>query len=134
MKQMGILSLAALVAGCTADPRVESAAVAETQTALAEELRGRVAGEPQTCVQLRGLGGNRSVGDAIVFEGPGSVVYVSRPVGGCPDLRYNRALQTRTTGTQLCRGDIATVFDPATGTRYGSCGLGDFVPYRRAEG
>jgi hypothetical protein len=27
--------------------------------------------------------------------------------------------------------DIATVFDPINRIEYGSCGLGDFVPYTR---
>ena len=58
-------------------------------------------------------------------------VYVNRPSGGCVNLRSGYALRTSTTSTQLCRGEIATVFDPVSGAEWGSCALGDFVPYRR---
>ena len=130
------LSLAALaLAGCTAadqEAARTSAALAETE--LTQELRGRVAGPSQACVPLRNLGGNRSVGDAIIFKRQtGRTIYVNRPAGGCPDLRFSRALRTRPFSTQLCRGDIATVFDPVSGIEYGSCGLGDFTPYRMAS-
>ena len=98
---------------------------------LAEALAGRTAGTPVPCVSQRDLRSNRSVGDAILFDGPGDIVYVNRPAGGCPSLDFGRVLITRTTSSRLCRGDIATVVDPVSGTEYGGCGLGDFVPYRR---
>lgn len=129
-----ILSLAALiVTGCTAaDPQAAQTAAARAETKLAEATRGRVAGEPVSCVNQRLLRGNRSAGEgAIIFDGANDTVYVNRPIGGCPELGSFRALQTRTVSSQLCRGDIATVFDPGSGIFYGSCGLGDFVPYRK---
>jgi len=123
------LGLAALAGGCamSADPGPSPAAADE----LARALEGRVAGAPVSCVRLTELGGNRSAGDAIVFDGRGSRIYVNRPAGGCPSLNFGRALRTRPTTGQLCRNDIVTVFDPATGTDYGGCGLGDFIPYDR---
>jgi hypothetical protein len=130
------LSLAALaVTGCTvADQQAAQTSAALAETELTQELRGRVAGPTQACVQLRTLGSNRSVGDAIIFERQtGRTIYVNRPAGGCPELRFNRALRTRAFSSQLCRGDIATVFDPVSGIEYGSCGLGDFTPYRLAS-
>jgi hypothetical protein len=106
---------------------------AQAQTELAEAIQGRSAGAPQSCVQMRDLRGNRSAGEgAIIFDSPSrNLIYVNRPAAGCPELRMGRALKTRTTTTQLCRGDIVDVFDPATGFSSGSCGLGDFTPYRR---
>jgi hypothetical protein len=91
------------------------------------------AGPAVSCVNLRELGGNKSVGEtAIIFEGTTrSRLWVNRPRGGCPDLENGRALETRTPTGQLCSGDIATVFDPFSRINYGSCGLGEFVPYRR---
>jgi hypothetical protein len=32
--------------------------------------------------------------------------------------------------SQLCRGDIVTVFDPISGVEFGGCSLGEFTPYR----
>jgi hypothetical protein len=129
------LSLAALAVGCTAAADGPTELSANAQTRLADELRGRVAGPTVSCVSQRDLRGNRSVGEeAIVFNGrTANIVYVNRPPAGCPQLKAGRALITRTTSTQLCRGDIATVLDTASGIEFGSCGLGDFTPYRRVR-
>ena len=131
MKKIIALSAAALTAGCTAERPMEMSAEAQSQ--LTAELDGRVAGPPQNCVSRRDLQGNRSVGEgAIIFQGRSSgIVYVNRPPAGCPELDFGRALLTRSPSTQLCSGDIATVFDPVSGIQYGSCGLGEFTPYRR---
>ncbi|MBV8686051.1 MAG: hypothetical protein JOZ90_12445 [Alphaproteobacteria bacterium] len=120
------------VAACTMNEPAEAdrgASEARTSAALADY---EPSGPPVSCVSMRNLRGNHSAGDAIVFEGVGpDRIWVNRPAGGCPDLNLGRALRTMTTTTQLCRGDIATVFDPVSGIDYGSCGLGDFQPYRR---
>jgi len=83
------------------------------------------------CVPIRNLGGNRTVGDAIVFGGGQRRIYVNHPPGGCPDLRSGRSLTFHATTGQLCRGDIVTVVDLISGTSFGGCGLGDFTPYDR---
>ncbi len=135
MKTFIALAALGLAAGCANTEPMESAADAEA--ALSAELRDfEQAGPPVSCVRLTDIGGNRSVGNnALIFEGRTSGrLWVNRPPAGCPVLRHGRALQTRTTSTQLCRGDIATVFDPVSGTDYGGCGLGDFTPYRRRGG
>jgi hypothetical protein len=136
MKYLAVMPLLALAAACTSADQEPVEMSAAAQTKLADALRGRVAGPPQSCVSQRQLGGNRSAGEgAIIFEGQtgSSVIYVNRPPGGCPELTFNRALVTRTTTGQLCRGDIVTVADLTSGIQSGSCGLGDFTPYRRVR-
>ena len=135
MKTILALSLAALAAAscAPADPVATAERADREAMELADALRGRTAGAPVSCVNQRDLQGNRSVGEgAIIFDGRGDLIYVNRPPAGCPDLDFGRALVTRTTSAQLCRGDIVTVIDPVSGAGYGGCGLGDFVPYRRA--
>ena len=134
MKHLILLASACLAVGCTTDDPVETAANDEAR--LAAKLRGfEPAGPPVTCVNMRDLRGNESAGEgAIVFDGNGGKKWVNRPAGGCPSLEFGRALRTRTTSTQLCRGDIATVFDPVSRTEFGGCGLADFEPYRRIKG
>lgn len=130
MRALLLPALAALSTSCaTYDAYADTAIGPE----LAAELSGRVAGEPRTCVSLRDLEGNRSVDDgaAIIFDGRGDVIYVNRPPAGCPSLRFGRTLVTTTTTGQLCRGEIANVVDLTSNMNFGSCGLGDFVPYRR---
>jgi hypothetical protein len=137
MRYLLLLASACLAAGCTTDEpgdRVDMRA--EDEASLAFQLRGyEPDGPPLQCVSTRDLRGNRSAGEAaIVFTGGGGRKWVNRPRAGCPDLGSSRALRTRTTGTRLCRGDIATVFDPVTRMEFGGCGLGDFEPYRRVRG
>ncbi|MGD1148146.1 MAG: hypothetical protein ABR961_09375 [Thermoanaerobaculaceae bacterium] len=140
MKTIIVLSAAILAAGCIHNGGPEANARAQAQAAkdeatLAAALSGRIAGPPQDCVSQGDLGGNKSFGRGVIlFSGRvNDVVYVNRPPAGCPDLDFGRALKTRTTTTQLCRGDIVTVFDPSSGTEYGGCSLGEFTPYRRAR-
>ncbi|HEU0098336.1 MAG TPA: hypothetical protein VFQ67_06120 [Allosphingosinicella sp.] len=137
MRNLLLLASACLAAGCTTDEPGDRADMrAEHEASLAFQLRGyEPAGPPVQCVNTRDLRGNRSAGEtAIVFSGIGGRKWVNRPAAGCPDLGSYRALRTRTTGTRLCRGDIATVFDPVARIEYGGCGLGDFEPYRRVKG
>ena len=134
MKKLIIFTAMVVSAGCATASSDHGARMrADGEAKLAAELRNyEQAGPPVSCVSQRDLGGNRSAGDAIVFGGrTSSTLYVNRPAGGCPDLNFGRALVIRTMGTQLCRGDIATVFDPVSRSEFGGCGLGDFTPYRR---
>lgn len=131
MKTIFLLAAASLAAGCTAERPIDAGSDGEAK--LAAALQGyQASGPPVTCVNSRDLQGNRSVGEgAIIFESIGSTLYVNRPPAGCPELKRNRALRTRTTSTRLCSGDLVSVFDPVSGFEYGGCGLGDFTPYRR---
>jgi hypothetical protein len=137
MKNIIALAAFALAAGCVAQSAEETAEMqADSEAKLAAELRGyEQSGPALSCVNQRDLGGNRSVGeDAIIFGGRGSTLYVNRPAGGCPELDFGRALVVRTTGSQLCRGEIVTVLDPVSGMEFGGCGLGEFTPYKRVRG
>ena len=133
MRYLILIASVCLAAGCTRDDPVETAV--DDESRLAAQLAGyEPDGPPVACVNLRDLDGNRSAGNAaIVFAGRGGRKWVNRPAGGCPTLEFGRALRTRTTSGRLCRGDIATVFDPVPGVEYGACGLGDFEPYRRVR-
>ena len=133
MKQIIELAALALASGCAVSAESEEIARADGEATLAAELRDyRQSGDTQNCVPLRHLGGNRSAGEgAVIFGGNGKRIYVNRPAGGCPLIRSGMALTLRTTGNQMCRGDIVSIFDTQTGVSYGSCGLGDFTPYER---
>jgi hypothetical protein len=135
MRNFVLVASACLAAGCTTNQTQPVDTAANDEATLAAQLRGyEPAGPPVSCVSMRDLQGNRSAGEtAIIFSGTGGRKWVNRPPAGCPDLGYSRALRTNTTGTRLCRGDIATVFDPVIHAEYGGCGLGDFEPYRRVR-
>ena len=131
MKKLVLAALLMGAAACASQP--PPAMTAAQQSDFQKVIAGRTAGPPQTCVSQQLLGGNKTYGEGvIVFEGnTNSTLYVNRPPAGCPELRWDRALRTRTTSTQLCSNDIVTVFDPVSHIEYGSCSLGEFVEYRR---
>ena len=138
MKAITMLFAAAVVtAACAHGGRPETGAqarAAEAQAKLAAALGGMIAGPAQDCVTERDLGSNESYGArTILFHGPtDDVVYVNRLAALCPGLDSGLALKVRTPATRLCRGDIATVFDPVSGSEFGGCSLGKFTPYHRA--
>ena len=134
MNRMLVLACASLAAGaCTMNQPRQPLGEQSGEARLAAALEGyEQVGPPTSCVQEFQLGGNRSAGDAIIFEGRTSAtLYVNRPAGGCSSLGSHNALVTRSSGSQLCRGDIARVVDPVAHTEFGGCALGDFTPYRR---
>jgi hypothetical protein len=133
-KSVLIPCLGLLAVGCVNDRPTEPSASEQAQ--LSAALQGyEPAGPPTSCVSRRDLGGNRSFGEgAIIFDGvTRATLFINRPSGGCPDLGMGRALVTRSTGSQLCRGDMADVIDISSRTNYGGCALGEFEPYRRVK-
>jgi hypothetical protein len=132
MKKLLVWGLAtsALISCAPAGP-VELSPSAQAE--LAEELEGRVAGEPVSCVDQREIRSNRSIGSGVIlFEGDSDILWVNRPQGGCP-LQFGRTLVTRSTTMRLCEGEIASVMEPVSGANYGACVLGEFTPYREVD-
>ena len=129
-----VLPTLLLLAACTPTARdLERQADAEAgaRAALERELAGRVPGRPQSCVsQLELRGSLKAYGDTLVYAaGPDRLV--NRTSGGCERVGNDAILVTRTSSSQLCRGDIATTLDQTARFQNGSCSLGDFVRYRR---
>jgi hypothetical protein len=119
-----------LVLGCAAAAPAGMSDAAKSR--LDRALAGRTAGQPQSCVQQRELRSSHVEGDTILYEGRGSVLYLNRTSGGC-NSRAGRTLVTQNPIGNLCRGDIVRTVEPVSGTDWGSCTLGDFVPYRRVR-
>ena len=96
-----------------------------------ELIEGRTAGKPVRCVNRRGETGFNAVGSRLVFRYGSTLSYVNETRGSCQGPGKNEALVVRSTGTYLCSGDLVRVVDPRTGTDWGACTLGRFVPYRK---
>ena len=132
MRSMILLLLGASVAACTTAPPQPRSAQAEAH--LHKLLAGKSAGQPVTCLPSYRSRDMITIDDnTLVFRDSGSRVYVNNlEGGGCANLgRGFYTLVTRTTGSGLCRGEIAEVADLNSGMTVGSCVLGDFVPYTR---
>ena len=132
MRVLLAILIGGLAAGCTMESEPVDRA-APTASAIAAATQGRVAGDPVACIDQRGLRNTRTVAGAIIFEGPGDVVYVNEGLGGCQALAHGRAIRTSNPIGRLCRGDIVTAFEPVSGMEFGGCAMGDFVPYRRVD-
>ncbi|HUG46417.1 MAG TPA: hypothetical protein VMK31_07920 [Sphingomicrobium sp.] len=103
------------------------------QTRYAQLIGDKVPGPPRSCLPSYRSHDMAVIDDrTIVFrESPGRV-WVMRPQNDCNLLSAGRfALITRSSTSQLCRGEIAQVADPSNGVAVGSCVIGDFVPYTR---
>ena len=132
--RLAILLAGAVLASCSVTAGQPVKTSAADAAALDDALAGRVAGEPRSCVRQQDVRNSRSAGgDTILFDGPGGVVYANRTSGSCPRILPWHALSHRTSGTNMCAGELIRVFDPQSGVEYGGCSLGAFVPYRRVD-
>ena len=134
MKSLSIPLIAAVVAGCAPvgppEPRTPHA-----QAKLDRLLAGKVAGPPMTCLQPYQASETITIDDNTILFRRGNTLYRNELAGGCNGLGSGfYTLVTRTTGSGLCRGEIATVTDVRSGVSVGSCTLGDFIPYRPVAG
>ena len=135
--RIAMLLLALGVAACAETPRqAAQRATAEerTRSALDRELAGLVPGAPQSCINdFERRESVTSYGDTLVYRS-GATRYVTQTTG-CHGIGGNgdNILVTKTTSSQLCRGDIATTVDRTSRFTSGACSFGDFTPYRRAR-
>ncbi|KTE37537.1 MULTISPECIES: hypothetical protein [unclassified Sphingopyxis] len=123
-----IIAAAAIAAGPAA---AKEKLAPEAQ--LEKMLEGRVAGEPQNCINLTSARSSTIIdGTAIVYRA-GSTLWVNRPKGGAESLDDDDILVTKTIGSQLCSIDTVQLRDRSSHMYAGFVSLGEFVPYRRAK-
>jgi hypothetical protein len=101
----------------------------EEQLALA--LRGRTAGRPVNCIQLKRVGDSSIVDKTAIIFAVGDVLYVNKPASGGDALSDSKVLLLRMSASQLCSGQAVHLFDPGAKITVGFELLGPFVPYRR---
>ena len=122
------VSALALAGAASAAPR------ANGEAQLAKLLEGRVAGQPTSCIRTYSNNDMKKIeGTALVF-GRGDTIYVNRTTDPA-SIDEDDALLIRKmgTGSELCRTDIITTFEPSAHFYTGNVFLTDFVPYRRAR-
>jgi len=120
------LIVAALLAsaGCTR-PATPAGSV------LAQQLSGRVAGPPQTCVTTLQGQNLRALDEGTLVYGDGPTIYVNRlPPGSCPGLKPLNTLIVDAQAGHICRGDRVRALEIGAIIPGPSCNLGDWVPYR----
>jgi hypothetical protein len=126
------LSLAAIAGlALAAGPSVAGERLTGEQR-LAKVLQGRVAGTPRSCINTFTNRDSRVIDGTAVVYGRGRTVWVNVP-RNAEDLDDSDAMVIRMHGSQLCRQDIVTTVDTASGFYTGNVFLGDFVPYTRVN-
>ena len=130
MTRAGTLALV-LAAGLAGGGHAASSTDPRDAARLARALAGRTPGAPLRCVDRARLADMESHGSTILYGGTGRRLFRNDTVGNCAGLGRGDILVTRSFGSELCAGDIATTVNPSSGVLSGSCSLGPFVPYTR---
>ncbi len=119
----------ALAAPATAQDREERA-----EAAFAELVEGRVAGEPQACINTFNSSRLRVVEHVGLAYREGDTLWVAR-ASNPQDLGSWDVPIIERHGSRLCRHDVMRTIDRGSGFFTGNLFLGDFVPYTEvAEG
>lgn len=133
MRSVAPLIVIAALGACSMAPPPAPNYQAEQH--LAQWLNGLVpAGPPQDCLQNYNQQ-EMTIIDAstIAFRSGTGHVWVQKTQSPCTPLGGPGpyALVTRSTMSELCRGDIAEVVDTVSHMNVGSCVMGQFLPYAR---
>lgn len=99
---------------------------------LAKALEGRVAGEPENCIQLSRITSSTVYDDTAIVYRVGSTLYVNRPESGANFLDSRDIMVNRSPMGQLCDIDTVQMMDQ-TGFMSGIVFLGEFVPYTKPD-
>ncbi len=124
------LTIILALAGCTA-----ATMHGDARRDLAAELADRVAGPPQDCVDATPASNLRPVDERTVTLESGGTIYVNHLIGECPGMHQMDTLIIQTSeGRRYCRGDHFRTMPYGGSVVPGPiCGLGSFIPYRRAR-
>lgn len=133
MLRFTLLLAAVMLPACAMQPPQPAMVTPEKQARLQQLLEGKLAGAPVSCITHRQADDMTVISDNTVLFRDGSRVFRNDFNGArCTGLGSGfYAMQTRTSGSGLCRGDIVNIVDTRTGMMVGTCTLGDFVPYTR---
>ena len=132
MKKVLLALLASAPLALAAPAAAEHRESAKGEAQLARILEGRVAGEPQDCIDLARIRGSRIVGGTAIVYDAGRTLWVNRPRGGAEMLDRDDVMVTRPFGSRLCSIDRVDLVDAGVRFPTGFVSLGEFVPYRKA--
>lgn len=100
---------------------------------LARAVKGRVAGAPVDCIQLRDIRSSQILPGIGILYDTGGTLYLNRPDHEITSVHADDILVTDTHGPQLCSIDIVKLLDRSVMMPAGFISLGKFTPYRRPK-
>lgn len=119
-------------AGATALAADKPSRQEKSEARLAELLKGRTAGEPQSCIpEFKSSQVEVLDGVALVY-GIGKTIYVAKP-DRPSQMQWDDVMVVNRTGGQLCNTDIIRTVDRLSGFTTGIVFLSKFVPYRKPD-
>lgn len=128
-----LTALAATIAVLAA-PAMAASSQAKGEAQLAKMLDGRVAGKPTSCISLPNSGNLQVIDKTAIVYKQGGTIYVNRPADP-KRLDRNDILVIDRLSHQLCKTDMVQTRSQGPNSFFtGAVFLGDFVPYRKAEG
>lgn len=131
------LTFAASALGLLAAPALhaeDEVEMTKGEKRLAEMLEGRVAGEPQNCINTFGSRPLTVIDDTALVYRDGKTLWVNRT--RTPDQLDDRdylVIKRFGSSSRLCRLDNVTTHDRGSNMFSGVIFLDEFVPYRVAE-
>ena len=123
---MRILGLALLLAGCAPLAQPDPSG-----QALARELAGRTAGEPESCLPAAMHRGLRVIDRRTLAYDAGRTLWINRLPADCPGIEPPSTLIVEVHAGRYCRGDLVRGLEGGSSIPGPTCILGEFVPYRR---
>jgi hypothetical protein len=128
-----LTTLAATLA-ILATPALAASGKLSGEERLAKMLDGRVAGKPVSCISLPNSGNLEVIDKTAIVYKMGGTIYVNRPADP-KSLDKNDMLIIDRLSHQLCKTDMVQTRSQGPNSFFtGAVFLGDFVPYRKAEG
>ena len=120
--RLTMLLSAAVLASCTQ--------TAPTTTAApVNELAGRVAGKPQSCVPSSPVANLHAIDASTLAYAYGSTIYANHLGAPCPALSKFNTLIIEVQTDRYCRGDRVRGLEPGAIIAGPRCILGEWIPY-----
>ncbi len=130
MRLLHAFTAAAIVIGGSGGAALAGSQKGEAE--LAQEIEGRVAGEPVNCIPLHRIRSTRIIDRTAILYDAGATIYVNRPANVETLDRFD-TLVVKPFASQLCRVDSVQLIDASLRATTGFLALGKFVPYTLAK-
>jgi len=119
-----------LLCGATAPAADRPSRAEKNEARLAELLKGRVAGEPVSCIPAFQANKLEVIDGVGLVYGSGDTIYVARPTDP-KMLRWTDIVVINRFGDQVCNTDVIRTVDRMSGFTTGALFLDKFVPYKK---
>lgn len=133
MRIFSILSLAAVMGGCSIAPEAAPQRSPEQQAAFMRMIAGNVAGASLSCLPSWNASDMTVIdGSTLAFGRTQSHVNIVNLGIGCGALTQGYAMQTENRAGGLCTGDVVKVVNASSPNFVmGSCVVASIIPYDR---